>query len=55
MPEAGVSGRDNWLHPTVLCGMQLLIRAWNIWHQGPHKCSHFKFEGHSHLFERFQR
>ena len=27
-PEACISGRDKWLHPTVFCGMQLLIPAW---------------------------
>ena len=37
-PEAGISGRDKWLHPTEYCGMQLLIPAWvmRFWHQNPH-------------------
>ena len=36
-PVAGVSGGDRWLHPTVLCGMQLLVRAWDVcvWCQIP--------------------
>ena len=36
-PVAGVSGGDRWLHPTVLCGMQLLVRAWDVcfWCQSP--------------------
>ena len=35
---AGVSGRDRWLHPTVFCGMQMLVRAWDacFWRQSPH-------------------
>ena len=37
-PVAGVSGGDRWLHPTVFCGMQLLVRAWDVclWCQSPH-------------------
>ena len=36
-PVAGVSGGDRWLHPTVFCGMQLLVRAWDVcfWCQSP--------------------
>ena len=38
VPEAGISGRDKSLHPTVNCGMQLLIpvRDTCFWHQSPH-------------------
>ena len=41
VPEAGISGRDKELHPTVFCGMQLLIPAWDngFWCQSLHaKC-----------------
>ena len=36
--EAGISGRDKQQHPTVFCGMQLLIPAWDtcFWWQSPH-------------------
>ena len=36
-PVAGVSGGGRWLHPTVWCGMQLLVRAWDVcfWCQSP--------------------
>ena len=38
LPEAGISGGDKLLHPTVFCGMQLLIPAWDpcFWQQGSH-------------------
>ena len=37
-PEADISNRDKWLHPTVNCGIQLLIPAWDtcFWHQSPY-------------------
>ena len=37
-PEAGISGREKYLHPTVLCGMLLLMHAWDncFWHKSPH-------------------
>ena len=37
VPDAGISGRDTYLHPTVFCGMQLLTHAWEtcFWHQSP--------------------
>ena len=27
VPEAGITGMDKWLHPTVFYGMQLIILA----------------------------
>ena len=29
VPEAGISGKDKYLQPTVFCGMQLLIFSWD--------------------------
>ena len=44
VPEAGISGRDKKLHPTVFCGMQLFIPAWDtcFWHQSPQIMSLFR-------------
>ena len=38
LPEAGISRRDTYLHPTVNCEMKLLIPAWDtcFWLQSPH-------------------
>ena len=38
VPEAGIPGRDKWLHLTVFCEMQLFIPAWDtcFWCQSPH-------------------
>ena len=45
MSEAAVSGLDKWLHPTVFCGMQLLIHAWDtcLWRQSPDTCVQDQF------------
>ena len=38
LPEACISSRDKWLHPTEYCGMQLHIpgRVTCFWQQSPH-------------------
>ena len=38
--EAGISGRENYLHSTVFCGMQLLIPAWDTCFCMAPKCSY---------------
>ena len=34
-PEAGIWGKDKYLHPMVYCGMWLIIHVLDI-HQNPH-------------------
>ena len=46
---AVMSGRDKWLHPTVVCGMQLLIYASDTcsWCQSPHIWALAQYYGNS--------